>query len=214
MSRKAKPPASKPPKMTLADPTAQATQKRLKAKYEREQGEIEAKTHWRELAQRVDALPAIEREALRRKQLDRDLADLAKEISGVLFWGQTDLHTYAGEVRNRASDLRARDASLPALPAVTGEPKTDILVVRDWAAAPPNKQDAGYTVRWLCDQLGISSDTLNRYAKMAGVPTPPRGKRNHRFTLPQAVQIVKHIVDNSSESRVLVKAKALVDNLK
>lgn len=40
---------------------------------------------------------------------------------------------------------------------------------------------ATYTVAAVLEMAGVSSTTLNRYAKLADIKTPQRGKRNHRY---------------------------------
>jgi len=51
-----------------------------------------------------------------------------------------------------------------------------------------------YTVAAVQDMAGVSATTLNEYAKVAGVKTPGRGKRNHRYSADEVLTILQHII--------------------
>jgi hypothetical protein len=84
--------------------------------------------------------------------------------------------------------LRASMLATPAAPAVAGNGE-------------------GYTVAALRDMTGLANTALNKYAKLANVPTPPRGKRNHRYTAGEARAILQAIITRSSEADLVNRCR-------
>jgi hypothetical protein len=80
------------------------------------------------------------------------------------------------------------------------------------AAASPQKETS-YTVAALRDMTGLENTALNKYAKLAGVPTPPRGKRNHRYTSAQVRAILKTIIASCTESAVVAQCQIALTGL-
>jgi hypothetical protein len=73
---------------------------------------------------------------------------------------------------------------------------------------------AGFTSAQLCEKLGIEkSDTLNRYAKLAGVPTPKVGQRNFRYPRTDAKKIAETILRESTERQLRDKATEFLSSL-
>lgn len=70
-----------------------------------------------------------------------------------------------------------------------------------------------HTTAALREMTGLSSATLNRYAKRADVETPRRGQRNFRYSTADVCTILKRIIDNTAETSVLGAAKAALANL-
>jgi len=84
--------------------------------------------------------------------------------------------------------LRASMLATPAAPAVAGNGE-------------------GYTVAALRDMTGLANTALNKYAKLANVPTPPRGKRNHRYTAGETRAILQAIITRSSEADLVNRCR-------
>jgi len=76
------------------------------------------------------------------------------------------------------------------------------------------KPDGAYTVAALRDMTRLANTTLNKYAKMAGVPTSGRGGRNHRYSGAQARAILEAIISHSSESSIVNRCRDALKNLK
>jgi hypothetical protein len=66
-------------------------------------------------------------------------------------------------------------------------------VTRDTPATSVNPTEE-YSPSALAGLLAISGGTLNTYAKFSKVPTPSRGKRDYRYTRPQAERIAREII--------------------
>lgn len=62
--------------------------------------------------------------------------------------------------------------------------------------------------------LGITSTTLNTYARGAGVNTPGRGKRNFRYSQADCEAICLHVIGNVSESKIRKKAQQFQEEIK
>jgi hypothetical protein len=119
--------------------------------------------------------------------------------------------------------------NLPMPPTPPGSPLSSdavtryLLALRQWALqshadaanGKPLSGTTKYTVIRLCNLAGVGNATLHKYAKLANVPTPETGKRNHQFTTPEARAILQCIIDNSSAGKTVAKCRAaLVNSLK
>ncbi len=58
---------------------------------------------------------------------------------------------------------------------------------------------ADYSIAAVLEMAGVSNTTLNRYAKLAGIKTPQRGKRNHRYSADEVRAMLQTIIDNTSD---------------
>jgi len=67
------------------------------------------------------------------------------------------------------------------------------------ASANPGKT---YSVGVVLDMAAVSNTTLNHYAKLAGIRTPGRGKRNHRYNADEVRQILRAIIDSTGDRAV------------
>ncbi len=66
----------------------------------------------------------------------------------------------------------------------------------------------GFLPGELASELGVSTKTINTYAKIAGIPTPGRGKRNFRYSEIDRIAILAHAASNaSSDLDIVAKAK-------
>ena len=70
-----------------------------------------------------------------------------------------------------------------------------------------------HTTASLREMTGLSSATLNRYAKLANVETPGRGQRNFRYSTADVCMILKKIIGDTSEANVLAASKDALANL-
>jgi hypothetical protein len=66
----------------------------------------------------------------------------------------------------------------------------------------------------LADMVGVCTATVNKYARMAKVPTPKRGKRNHRYTRRDALAILGWILRYSTDSKRQISCQRAIDRLK
>lgn len=71
----------------------------------------------------------------------------------------------------------------------------------------------GFTPFELRQRLDVSDDTLANYAKEAGVATPGRGQREHRYSQDDAIRICETILKSSAARRTRLSAKSLLDEL-
>ncbi len=82
----------------------------------------------------------------------------------------------------------------------------------DTAPAPPNRK--GYLPGELSEMFDISSDTLRTYAKAAGVKTPGRGAKNHRYSRSEAHRIALQIANGTTNSDMRARCLKAAENLK
>jgi hypothetical protein len=69
------------------------------------------------------------------------------------------------------------------------------------AAASRASANASHLSAELCGQLGgISTATLNAYAKAAGVNTPGRGQRNFRYSADDSRRVLQWVADSGSDA--------------
>jgi hypothetical protein len=62
----------------------------------------------------------------------------------------------------------------------------------------------------LREALHISDTTLNSYAKAAGVTTPGKGHRDHRYSTEDASKICEHITSNVSTTGIVDPARKML----
>lgn len=65
----------------------------------------------------------------------------------------------------------------------------------------------GFSVGDLCVRAGVSDGTISKYARIAGVVTPNRGGRNHRYSQADAVTILNAIVDANTNKQATQKCR-------
>ncbi len=78
---------------------------------------------------------------------------------------------------------------------------------------PPTNDIQPYTIASLLNILDIGNTTLNTYAKKAGVRTPGRGKKNHKYSHQDVVRICNKIVEESSNKEMNSRAENLLSEL-
>lgn len=74
-------------------------------------------------------------------------------------------------------------------------------------------QDRTFSVSEVLAEAGISNSTLNSYAKKAGVKTPGRGKRNHRYSLAEVKSILDCIVRNCNTTDTRQQCESALSKL-
>lgn len=74
-------------------------------------------------------------------------------------------------------------------------------------AKSPSQQKVGFSPAAIALELDVTTRTLNRYAKDAGVSTPARGQRNHLYTSAERDKILSHAATATSDSAVVNNAK-------
>jgi len=68
-----------------------------------------------------------------------------------------------------------------------------------------------YSPQALCKLVGVTTATLNKYGKQAGVRTPIRGGRNHEYSLKDAIVIFELMSKKSDRQTAANATKALLD---
>jgi hypothetical protein len=80
--------------------------------------------------------------------------------------------------------------------------------------APAAEGDhANYSVADLREMTGLANNTINKYAKMAEVKTPLRGKRNYSYTRREVRTILRTIAKNSTEKETRNKCNHALQDL-
>lgn len=74
--------------------------------------------------------------------------------------------------------------------------------------------DRSFTPRKLAAELDCDTDTINKYAKLARVETPSRGKRNHRYSAAEAIKIAKCIISGRASSNLKKNATEFLEVLR
>ncbi|MBN1508629.1 MAG: hypothetical protein JW955_17410 [Sedimentisphaerales bacterium] len=87
------------------------------------------------------------------------------------------------------------------------------VMLQQKASSATPKAAPAYTVAAVLEMAGLSSTTLNRYAKLAGIKTPQRGKRNHRYDADEVRATLKAIIENTSDRAMKERRRAALANL-
>ena len=98
----------------------------------------------------------------------------------------------------RSGNLTAREIHACAL-AWADRQKIKVKLTAGAIAPASTKRTVKYTIGAVLEMAGVSDTTLNRYAKLAGIKTPQRGKRNHRYSAEEVRAMLQAIVDNTSD---------------
>ena len=69
-----------------------------------------------------------------------------------------------------------------------------------------------YLTTELCKELGVTSATLNKYAKLAKVHTPRAGQRDHRYTASERSRIYQAIASTTSDAALAARSRELLEN--
>jgi len=75
------------------------------------------------------------------------------------------------------------------------------------------RQASGFTVASLRQMTGLENTALNKYAKKAGVKTPGRGQKNHKYSSADVRAILEVILENATEKKVLTKCREALRDL-
>jgi len=70
-----------------------------------------------------------------------------------------------------------------------------------------------YTIVKLREMTGLENGALNKYAKLAGVPTAGRGKRNHALTADQTQLLLKKMVEVCTTNLTRDRCSEALENL-
>ena len=81
---------------------------------------------------------------------------------------------------------------------------------RDARAAELLKQGATFLPAQIAKELGVTSRTLNTYAKGAGVTTPGKGKRDHRYSASERRLILQFAANKGGDAEVAERARTLL----
>lgn len=106
-------------------------------------------------------------------------------------------------------EARAEDAYelLPTLADILAE-TCDVL--SPGGSAPATRT---YSVADVCDMAGTSDATVHKYARKAGVNTPARGQRNHRYTGSEVRSILRAIIDHSGNCGTRERCRRALESL-
>lgn len=73
--------------------------------------------------------------------------------------------------------------------------------------------NATYSCNQVRNKLVVSNTTLNTYAKKAGVKTPGRGKRNHRYTHDDVCKILNSMIKFSSDQAMIGRCQQALSDI-
>jgi len=73
-----------------------------------------------------------------------------------------------------------------------------------------DQPETGYLKKELEKELDVSSGTVSNYLKGAGVATPGRGARNHRYSEGDRIKFLEYARDRGSEGSVVKRARVLL----
>jgi hypothetical protein len=87
------------------------------------------------------------------------------------------------------------------------------VMLQQKASSATPKAAPAYTVAAVLEMAGLSDTTLSKYAKLARVDTPKRGKRNHRYTIDEVRRILQTIIDQSSDRAMKDRCREALNRL-
>jgi len=106
--------------------------------------------------------------------------------------------------RDDGANVRTFEAKLLALEEMVDQRSMEIAA---------DKTKGPYTVARLRDQIRVSDQTLNKYAKLADVPTPKVGEKNHTYTVDEVRKILKTIIEKTTYARLIKCCREVLDEL-
>jgi hypothetical protein len=109
----------------------------------------------------------------------------------------------------RQRGVQARPVAEPERPGL----EADLDELARGPRGTATEETDGYPVWKLRDMIGVSSGTVNTYAKQAGVATPDRGQRNYRYTLDEARTILEWTKANSPTKQARERAESALKTL-
>lgn len=112
----------------------------------------------------------------------------------------------------RSGKLTAREIHAWAL-AWADRQKIKAKLAASANAPTSTKPGKTYTVAAVLEMAGVSDTTLNRYAKLAGIKTPQRGKRNHRYSADEVRAMLQAIIDTTSDRAMKERCAAALAKL-
>ena len=80
-------------------------------------------------------------------------------------------------------------------------------------ATSPAKEKRHFVAE-MCQLTGLGNTSINKYAKIAGVPTAILGDRNFCWTDAEAIKILTAVLEGSSEVRVCDHCKVALERLR
>lgn len=99
-----------------------------------------------------------------------------------------------------------------ALPVIADVIEREIAHIEPDDPTPP-QPGGGYLAADLRNMTGLAGNTVNKYAKKAGVATPGRGKKDYRCPADDMRKILKTIIENTTDRRVKKKCEESLANL-
>lgn len=73
--------------------------------------------------------------------------------------------------------------------------------------------EGAFTLSRLQSMSGMTSKSLNKYAKQAGLPVPPRGGRNFVYSLSQTQSLLRQIIARSSDRQTVEKCNRALSEM-
>jgi hypothetical protein len=83
----------------------------------------------------------------------------------------------------------------------------------DGSRSVPQDVEPSFLASQLAGALKVTTETVNKYARKAGVQTPKRGQRNYRYSVQDAVKIASKMVE-ASEGVLRNQATIVLKSLK
>ena len=74
-------------------------------------------------------------------------------------------------------------------------------------------RSSGWLSSEVVAKLDTTSKTVNKYAKAAGIATPGRGKRNHRYSDGDLLGICRQVRSDSSDAMLVSRCKELLEEM-
>jgi hypothetical protein len=148
------------------------------------------------------------------QRVDRDYARLHAQLREATAAGWTGNHLLLADA---AEELASTLAALQRFRARASMSAGDEAALHNLGAESEPDPGAGrpsptLTVATLLEWTNLSHTALNKYARLAEVPTPGRGERNFRYTWADARKILETVIANASDRRIREKCRTALEN--
>ena len=184
--------------------------------------EVLTSAGWADLRRHCGDL-TIELDSLGRRtiaqRVDRDYARLHEQLREATNPQSTAASLLCADA---VAELASTLAAIQRFQAVAGAPRASGPAGNATASQNPDSEpkrdsEAGeraptLTVAAFIEWTNLSHSTLNKYARLAKVPTPHRGERNFRYNWADARKILETIIAQASDGRIRDKCRTALKN--
>ncbi|HRX83504.1 MAG TPA: hypothetical protein P5572_00635 [Phycisphaerae bacterium] len=164
------------------------------------------------------ALDSLGRRTIAQR-VDRDYARLHEQLREATNPESTAASLLCADA---VAELASTLASIQRFQAVAGAPRASgpagIAAASQNPGSEPKRAPEArrppptLTVAAFIEWTNFSHSTLNKYARLAKVPTPRRGERNFRYTWADARKILETIIAQASDRRIRDKCRTALKN--